>query len=72
MNATALGAVGLRSGCFMIDGMTCRDDLPRPELSLAAVGDAIGTDGGWGDEIAGSPLPGELSEGRTVQPWASP
>ncbi len=56
----------------MIDGMTCRDDLPRPELSLAAVGDAIGTDGGWGDEIAGSPLPGELSEGRTVQPWASP
>jgi hypothetical protein len=72
MNATAPGAVGLRGGRLMIDGMTSRDELPRSELSLAAVGDAIGSDGGRGDEIAGRRMPGELIEGGHVRPWASP
>jgi hypothetical protein len=72
MNATALGAVGLRGGRLMIHGMTCRDGLPRSELSLAAVGDAIGTDSGRGDESAASRVLGEFLEVKNVQPWASP
>jgi len=56
----------------MIDGMTCRDDLPRPELSLAAVGDAIGTGSGRGDESDAPRVLGELLEVKNVQPWASP